>query len=49
MKNKTQEELNELFNRFANETQASSFAVENLFNKVIKIMQKEEREKDKTK
>ena len=39
-----QQELADLFNKFANETQASSFAVENLYNKVNRIIQKENEE-----
>jgi len=38
------EKLNKLFSRFAQETQASSFAVENLLNKVTRIMQEENKE-----
>jgi hypothetical protein len=34
--------LNQLFSQFNRETQASSFAVENLFNKVVKIMKEKE-------
>jgi hypothetical protein len=36
--NQQQQKLNQLFNRFAQETQASSFAMENLLNKTIRIM-----------
>lgn len=39
MNQQTQQELNQLFNKFANETQASSFAVENLLNKTLRIIQ----------
>jgi len=44
MEKETMEKLNKLFSRFAQETQASSFAVENLLNKVTRIMQEENKE-----
>lgn len=34
--------LENLFNKFANEEQASSFAVNNLFNRVLSIINKQE-------
>lgn len=46
MDNKAQQELNQLFNRFANETQASSFAVENLLNKTLRIVNQPKQEKE---
>lgn len=41
MEKETMEKLNKLFSRFAQETQASSFAVENLLNKVTRIIQED--------
>ena len=42
MNKQQQQKLNQLFYRFANETQASSFAVENLLNKTFGIIQEGE-------
>lgn len=46
MNQQTIKELNQLFNQFANETQASSFATENLLNKVIRIIKENEQQKE---
>ena len=44
MNKQTQQKLNQLFNRFANETQASSFAMESLLNKTFGIIQEGEKD-----
>lgn len=40
MNQQIKQELERLFSQFANETQASSFATENLLNKTLRIVQK---------
>ena len=38
MENKQQQKLVQLFNKFAQEEQSSSFAVQNLLNQVLQIL-----------
>ena len=41
---KQEKKLMELLSRFARETQASSFAVENLGNRIMRIMEEDTKE-----
>lgn len=47
MKPKKLKKLEQLFNRFAQEEQASSFAVNNLLNQTIRIINESDNIKDK--
>jgi len=47
MNQKQVEKLNQLFNQFAKETRASSFAVSNLLNRTVRIIRAGEAENAK--